>query len=267
MEPYKNMLFDWAYAGDKETMYEMFPEIIPFWEHQSKEIGEDFFDKISPEFFKDKDIIEKYGKNLRDWREQRGWTLKEVAAKIHIDFQQVQQIEAGERKKINRNILLLFCAIYLKTPETLMGIERADGFNAMVFYPEDIAKKSSCIVDQLIISNIDLLDTFYYFANKPIETRQKLSRYIQNIPSVSMLTPKQIESMVNCTREFVFTGQSWERYWSLYFGGLCDAGSDTPELLDVYLSVVAADSDTQKKVSQLVAYAGFFPFSPADSND
>lgn len=267
MEPYKNLFFDWAYAGEKETMHELFPEAIPYWEHQSEEIGEDYFDKISVQSFETSDTIKKYGENLRGWRESKGWTLKEVAARLRIDFQQLQQIEMGDRKKINRNLLLIFCAIYLKAPETLMGIDKEPENKVMIFYPEDISQKASYIVDQLMIHNIDLLDAFYYFANKSVSMRRQLSGYLQNIPTVEILSSRRMKNIVERKRELVIENRSWERFWSLYYGGICDAGMETPELLDVYVSITAADQEVQKKVLQLISAADFFPFSPAFGAD
>lgn len=77
-------------------MIERFPEM---------ELTEDsdYFKKIPPSTFDDKNIIEQYGKKLRELRTERGCSLQRVADYIGVDFQAISQVEKGVRKKISRN--------------------------------------------------------------------------------------------------------------------------------------------------------------------
>lgn len=112
----RNEFFDYAYAGDPKLMIELFPEM---------ELSEDsdYFKKIPPSTFDDKDIIEQYGKKLRELRTERGCSLQRVADYIGVDFQATSQVEKGVRKKISRNHLLLLCAFFQCSPEALLGLE------------------------------------------------------------------------------------------------------------------------------------------------
>ena len=88
----RNEFFDYAYAGDPKLMIERFPEM---------ELTEDsdYFKKIPPSTFDDKNIIEQYGKKLRELRTERGCSLQRVADYIGVDFQAISQVEKGVRKK------------------------------------------------------------------------------------------------------------------------------------------------------------------------
>lgn len=97
-------------------MIERFPEM---------ELTEDsdYFKKIPPSTFDDKNIIEQYGKKLRELRTERGCSLQRVADYIGVDFQATSQVEKGVRKKISRNRLLLLCAFFRCSPEVVLGLE------------------------------------------------------------------------------------------------------------------------------------------------
>lgn len=90
-------------------MIELFPEM-------GLTEDSDYFKKIPPSTFDDKDIIEQYGKKLRELRTERGCSLQRVADYIGVDFQAISQVEKGVRKKISRNRLLLLCAFFRCSP-------------------------------------------------------------------------------------------------------------------------------------------------------
>lgn len=73
-------------------MIELFPEM---------ELTEDsdYFKKIPPSTFDDKNIIEQYGKKLRELRTERGCSLQRVADYIGVDFQAISQVEKVSVRK------------------------------------------------------------------------------------------------------------------------------------------------------------------------
>lgn len=112
----RNEFSDYAYAGDPKLMIELFPEM-------GLTEDSDYFKKIPPSTFDAKNIIEQYGKRLRELRTERGCSLQRVADYIGVDFQAISQVEKGVRKKISRNRLLLLCAFFQCSPEVLLGLE------------------------------------------------------------------------------------------------------------------------------------------------
>lgn len=269
MEPYKNVFRDWAYAGDKATMRELFPEDITYWQYVESQGPEEYFSEIPDVLFKDAEIIKRFGENLRTCRGEKGWTLKEAANVLGIDFQQLQQIEAGERKGIHKNLLLLFCGVYRISPEELMGLSSTtekEATQAIVFYPETNSKKAKYVVDRLIYQDGNLLDIFCYLSKLPPSIRNTLTVFLKNTPVIKVYNPKQITEIaqtgyerqipVNNDGELLANPR-----WSQYCEDLCKASLDTPDLLDVYVSVAAADKSTWDVLLYLLSFSGFLPFA------
>lgn len=269
MEPYKNVFREWAYAGDKATMRKLFPENLKYWECIEAHGHEEYFSEIPDALFKDAEVIQRYGENLRLYRTEKGWTLEEAANILGIDFQQLQQIEAGERKGIHKNLLLLFCGVYRVSPETLMGLSGSTGKEpnrAMVFYPEDDSRKAGYVVNRLIYQDMNLLEIFCYLSQMPVSIRNALVTFLKNAPIIKVYESKQINEIIRQGCELhIPVNEDGEVLanpnWGEYCGKLCDAGLETPSLLDVYVSVAAADKDIWEVVLYLLSFSGFLPFA------
>lgn len=269
MEPYKNVFQEWAYAGDKKTMQELFPENIKYWQNINITGHEEYFSEIPEALFNDPQIIKRYGENLRFCRVEKGWTLEEAANVLGIDFQQLQQIEMGERKGIHRNLLLLFCGIYRVSPEMLMGLSGLTGREpnrAMVFYPEENSRKAGYVVDRLIYQDQNLLDILCYLSQMPTSIRNTLSSFLKNAPIIKIYSSKQVDKIVKKGYEPQIPtnhdgGVCVNPDWGKYYGELCEASIDTPDLLDVYVSIATADKSIWEVVLYLLSYSGFLPFT------
>lgn len=265
MKEYRNAFYDWLYAGNKDSMIEICAdnEVLREGLAFSKAMDYDYFAEIPDDCFYDVSIAKKYGENLKKIRKEKGWTLEEAAEILKISFQNLQQIEEGPRKRIDRNLLLLVCAVYQKSPEELMGLSAQSTKRPMIFYSETIAKEASYVVDCLIYGNISLLDAFAFFAKSPISIRNKLLCFLRSVPAIQTLTAKQIKETLNRQSEPVIPQSDdkviVKRYdWNFYYGRLGDMGMETPELLGVYVSI-AAEKTIWEKVLKLISYADFFP--------
>lgn len=267
MEPYKNVFQEWAYAGERATMQELFPESIQYWQQWEKHTGQAYFLKIPEAEFKNSETIKRYGENLKECREKRGWTLKEAAGNIGISFQQLQQIEMGNRKRIHRNYLLLFCGVYRISPEALMGLSEVRGREpkrAMVFYPEDISKKAGYVVNRLIYQDNNLLEIFCSISQMPVSIRNTLVVFLKNTPIIKIYNFKQINAIIGKGYSpKIPTDDNGEVLTNLNLGEcfekLCEASLDTPDLLDVYVSIAAADQKVWAIVPDLLSSGGFLP--------
>lgn len=123
-------------------MIERFPEM---------ELTEDsdYFKKIPPSTFDDKNIIEQYGKKLRELRTERGCSLQRVADYIGVNFQAISQVEKGVRKKISRNRLLLLCAFFRCSPEVVLGLE-PNTTRVELFFDRQSRDRAFYVVDHLV---------------------------------------------------------------------------------------------------------------------
>lgn len=268
MEPVKNTFFQWAYAGDRKTMCKLFPENAKGWISKSP-TGTDYFETIPSHHFKNQSTIKTYGKNIQKLRFEKQITLEELSIAVHISFQQLHQIENGNRTKIHRNILLLFCGYFHTSPEALMGLELFPILPAMQFYEEGSAPKVRYIVLQLIFQNRELLELFIYLAQTPISFRLKLSQFLTSTPSLHMLSSERIRSLYQnpptADPPNTSEGHNASMHLSEYLGKLSDATRGTPELLDAYISI-AAQKKAWKIFQELTLSAGFIPFPPEEES-
>lgn len=123
-------------------MIELFPEM-------GLTEDSDYFKKIPPSTFDAKNIIEQYGKRLRELRTERGCSLQRVADYIGVDFQAISQVEKGVRKKISRNRLLLLCAFFQCSPEVLLGLE-PNTTRVELFFDRQSRDRAFYVVDHLV---------------------------------------------------------------------------------------------------------------------
>ena len=138
----RNEFSDYAYAGDPKLMIELFPEM-------GLTEDSDYFKKIPPSTFDAKNIIEQYGKRLRELRTERGCSLQRVADYIGVDFQAISQVEKGVRKKISRNRLLLLCAFFRCSPEVVLGLE-PNTTRVELFFDRQSRDRAFYVVDHLV---------------------------------------------------------------------------------------------------------------------
>ena len=259
----RNTFFDWCYAGSKSIIEGIYSE--DFFEDGLRTDNifcSDYFEEIPEKIFHNAQIVKIYGENLARCREEKKWTLKETAEIIGITFQALQQIEVGNRTKIDR--ILLFCGVYQKSPEELMGLDIPKRECPMIFYPEDVSKKTSYIVDRLIYQDIDLLDIFINFAKMPISIRKKLSAFFKATPAIHILSDKEIEAIIKNPHDLIIPhGENGElilsRNWPDYYGKLNDMGLETPELLNIFVSISSGNEEVWERVENLISFSGFMP--------
>lgn len=264
MEPLKNTFFNWSYAGDPETVCKLFPEYAEAWKAKSA-LGQCHFDKIPSEKFRDKSIVKTYGINLKTIRIENGHTQKQLAAAANIKFQALQQIEAGTRESIHRNILLIFCGIYQVSPETLLGIDQSGTFSPMIFYSEEFLTKARYIVDQLFHENPALLDAFVFCAKYPASSCESLKALLSLCPSLQLYKPTKLQRILKHTN-FVSqlndsandTKRKIDSIDSLY-----KLSVDAPGLLDIFVSI-AAQRNLWTTTLDILSSAGFLPFSSVE---
>ena len=80
-----------------------------------------FQNRIPADVFENADIAKEYGKKLRALRLEKQYSLEVVSNWTGLSIQNIQLIETGQRKRIDRNRLLLFCGLYQEAPEDLLG--------------------------------------------------------------------------------------------------------------------------------------------------
>lgn len=137
MESRKNTFLDYAYAGDKDLMQKLFPDIA----FEKISGDENYFKKIPDSTLTDTSVIKLYGLNLKKMRKEQHLSLENVATLIGMSLEYLRQIENGMPKKINRNDLLLLCGLYQVYPEKLLGQLAPQGKVPMKFYDEETLKK------------------------------------------------------------------------------------------------------------------------------
>ena len=253
----------YPYAGNRKTMEELFPQSKGYWDLYLEKKGTDYFSIIPSEVFKDKKVIEQYGKNLRDKREKKKWLLEDVEKYLKITIQAVSEIEKGNRKNIDRDYLMLFCALYEVSPEELMGLGEPPKVPCMLFDEEEAAKKNRYIMARLLGKNNELLDTLRILTGMPLFRRNELRDYLSNTPRIKMLSSNQIKKTVKDAKRLEFEylqeyDESEEHKENEKLRKKCiDDMCRGPELLDYYVSIAAADEKTWEVVLNMIRCSGY----------
>ena len=264
----RNEFFDYAYAGDPKLMIERFPEM---------ELTEDsdYFKKIPPSTFDDKNIIEQYGKKLRELRTERGCSLQRVADYIGVDFQAISQVEKGVRKKISRNPLLLLCAFFRCSPEVVLGL-KPNTTRVELFFDRQSRDRAFYVVDHLVSldypreTDVALLMQFFRLSEGARRVQQKAVRVFKNAPSFRILS--HTDATREATEAFSETASiptdNMVRINKAYgYAVLEDLDKIFPDLLDVFISITASDCKTRHIALLLLQVAGFCDNEDACSNE
>lgn len=70
-----------------------------------------------------KKALENFGKNIKNFREERNMTIQELSKLTGIRTQYLKKIESGMAKRLNANHILIFAkAFNIKPHEVVKGI-------------------------------------------------------------------------------------------------------------------------------------------------
>lgn len=251
MESRKNTFLDYAYAGDKELMQKLFPDIA----FEKINDDENYFKKIPDDTLEKLEVIKLYGRNLKKIRKEQQLSLEDVATPIGMSLEYLRQIEEGMPNKINRNDLLLLCGLYQVCPERLLGELAPPGKVAMKFYHEETLKKASFIVERLIDTDQSLLQFLVNLDNVSNHNRKKLLAFLRNIPILKLQRSDNIKLLIQTISYLPEEGNHVD--WGTYIDRLCAFELIMPTILDIYISIAVSEKRVRKMVLELVSLAGF----------
>lgn len=229
-----------------------------------------FQSTIPNEAFENSEIAKKYGEKLRELREEQGYSLENIADYSGLSIQNIQLIETGKRKRIDRNRLLLFCGVYQVPPEYLLGFMEFKGTMPIEYMTKVTRTKVDFILDSLVLKDEELLFAFYKLASKDVEIRRKAISFLSNIPILKVFTPlralRYIEEHKDQAKqrpksvEVKPQQDGWKVMGDFILSGtaaLADSDKQTPILLNVFVSIIASPEETRKAIVQILKLAGF----------
>ena len=230
-----------------------------------------YFQSVIPdEAFEDSEIAKKYGEKLRELREEQRLSLEDVANYSGLSIQNIQLIEAGKRKRIDRCRLLLFCGVYQVPPEYLLGFMELKGTMPIEYMSKETSTKVDFILNSLVSKDEELLFVFYKLALEDVKIRKKAISFLSNIPILKVFTPlralRYIEEHKDQAKqrpksvEVKPQQDNWKETGNFILSGtaaLADLDKQTPILLNVFVSIIASPEETRKAVVQILKLAGF----------
>ena len=318
---------DWLYIGKPELMRQYFSDLLPSdyfnklskmerqkhtWAQNpslkmkdSKEnVGENepsqvanknvednyYFQTGLDEKFENSEVAKKYGEKLRELRKKRNYSLEDVSKNTGLSIQNIQLIETGKRKRIDRNRLLLFCGFYQVPPEDMLGFpelkwERQcgsnqknnskwpeEGIRPITYDLKETSTKVNFILDSLLWKDEQLLCVFSDLASDEKAIREKVILFLSNMPILKIFTPAkaleyiteykdQAKRVPDSAKEHL-QNKSWEQRGNFILNVssvLSELEVQTPSLLDVFVSIIACSVETRNIVVQILKWAGFLP--------
>ena len=229
---------------------------------QSMKLFQKYSILISEEKFRDPDTIKIYGENLILTRREIGLTLQEVALELGLHYQNLSEIEAGKRKEIDRDILLLLSGIYHKRPEVLMGMKPLTK-DPMEFYSEASSKRANFIMRELYGTAPTLLHALLMMAELSPQKRKRLLEFMRTKISVNFLGVEQIKELIEKSAQAAMKQDPAYHFYMGYlnrnacYAALCELNLKSPELMNAYISIAHAGKAKYPRILEALVSAGF----------
>ena len=138
----------------------------------------------------------------------------------------------------------------------------------ILFLSENAGEQTNYIIKRLIYEKECLLEAFSYLATRPVSEQKKLISFLSSIPAIKMLSPQKIKKVLQqydndeFCQNLVQNPNRKDTRFVEYYANLCDVDRANPDLLDVYISVAAADRKAWDLVYELIAQAGYLDNMP-----
>lgn len=286
LKPHKDVLAPMAYAGDESLIRKEL-----FSGDESARLDGIDFGAIPEDLFCDKAVIKKYGENLYTIRTDCELSLEQVAHEISkgasskkkgkdfVDVQTISKIERGERKKIDRNLLLQFCVLFGKYPEELLGLipERvgdkirfikplSSQCSGEISHPlapieKAAAGKSWFIFNRVFYANPELCDAIIAILCMSMRDRKKVCSFLSNTPNVHILSDEKINQLIENDGMIAdgFDESAPQRGNEIlaFLNKLDQIGQQQPKLQTVLFSIAASKRPLQEKVIELLHISGW----------
>lgn len=272
----KNEFADWAYAGRPESMLAVFPkleedlialkrirdkrakchtdtehEVIPTNNSAYRAAAlDEYFTKIPEEIVHDARIAESYGINLKKLRMEHKYTLKRVSQALQIEYQNLDDIEKGRRKKIDRDLLVLFSGFYHVCPEDLLGIQRVSKEAPAEFVSEATFQKARYIIHRLFSDSPLLLLALLELGRLSAQKQHQFIEAAGPGLGIKVFTECQLASKIEQLKESepIDRTPSYPLDPNKCYDILYDLEMRNPELMNIFASIATNKRENHYKI-------------------
>lgn len=243
-----------------------------------------FQNRIPADVFENADIAKEYGKRLRALRLEKRYSLDVVSNWTGLSIQNIQLIETGQRKRIDRNRLLLFCGLYQEPPEDLLGhpefrenrISNAK-WTGKYIHPLEfdlpyISEAANFILDSLLWKDERLLQVFLELSLADKAVRRKAILFLSNMPILKVLRASAAKKYVAENKQRVHNeipawkkqkpeeDEDWRKQADFILRTLSilsEIAKKNPSLFNIFVSILASPEETRMEIVSILSQAGF----------